>query len=249
MKKRTVVLAAILFLCAGLVSAQERPADSDKPAATPQQQGARPSTDERGTNQQLTEASNEAAHTAEENDESAQFKHSPVVRWVASKLHISVSAEYWVLYTLDFLIIALLVAWALKANLPAAFRARTNTIQKTMAEARTASEDANRRLGDIESRLAKLDSEIAAMRRDAETEAAAEEERIRLAAEHDRQRIVEAAHAEIDSAARMAQRELKAYAAELAVSLAEKRIQVDAGTDRALVQSFTRELAAGKDGH
>jgi F0F1-type ATP synthase membrane subunit b/b' len=44
----------------------------------------------------------------------------------------------------------------------------------------------------------------------------------------------------------VAQRELKAYAAELAVSLAEKRIKVDAATDRALVETFVGQL--GKDG-
>jgi len=61
---------------------------------------------------------------------------------------------------------------------------------------------------------------------------------------------VESAGQEVEAAARLAQRDLKAYAAELAVSLAEKRIQVDAATDRALVESFVGQLGqnGGKEG-
>ena len=59
------------------------------------------------------------------------------------------------------------------------FRARTAAIQKAMQEAQKASEDARRRLAEIESRLMKLDGEIGMMRNAAENEAAAEEARIK----------------------------------------------------------------------
>ncbi len=190
--------------------------------------------------QELAHESKEAA----EGDESAQFKHSPMVRRFAKLLGISVQTEYWVLYTIDFLLIALAIGWLWKKNLPGAFRERTATIRKTMDEAQAASADANRRLSEIEGRLAKLDQEIAQMRASAEVDAAAEEQRIRAAAEEDSHKIVQAAQAEIESSGRAAQRELKAYAAELAVTLAEQRMRVDANTDRALVQKFSRELAA-----
>jgi F-type H+-transporting ATPase subunit b len=194
----------------------------------------------KGLEQELAHESKEAA----EGDEHAQFKHSPTVRWVAQKLGISEQAEFWVLYSIDFLIIALAIAWFWKSNIPAAFRARTATIRKTMDEARAASADANRRLSEIEGRLSKLDQEIAQMRVSAEAEAAAEEQRIRAAAEEDSRKIVAAAQAEVESSGRLARRELKAYAAELAVTLAEQRMKVDADTDRALVQKFSRELTS-----
>ena len=82
------------------------------------------------------------------------------------------------------------------------------------------------------------------MRVSAEAEAAAEEQRIRAAAEEDSRKIVAAAQAEVESSGRLARRELKAYAAELAVTLAEQRMKVDADTDRALVQKFSRELTS-----
>ena len=81
------------------------------------------------------------------------------------------------------------------------------------------------------------------MRASAEAEAAAEEARIKAASEEDSRKIIAAAQSEVESSGRLAQRELKAYAAELAVTLAEQRIQVDATTDRQLVQRFSRELA------
>ena len=44
------------------------------------------------------------------------------------------------------------------------------------------------------------------------------------------------------------ERELKIYAADLAVSLAEKKITVDEATDKDLVRSFTEQINPGKDG-
>ena len=57
---------------------------------------------------------------------------------------------------------------------------------------------------------------------------------------------MQGAEQEIAAAARLARGELKSYAAELAVSLAEKKIEVSAATDRALVREFTDQL--GEDG-
>jgi len=197
---------------------------------------------------QLTKASREAA--GEEEDEHKVFKESPSVEWVAHHTGLSLKAAYWVLITLNFVIIAALIAWGWKKNVPAMFRARTENIRKSLDEARRASEDANRRLGEIENRLSKLDVEIAEMRKAAEADAAAEEQRIREAAEEDRRKVIEAAEQEIDAAAKSARRDLKAYAATLAVSLAEKRIQIDRNTDQALVTRFVHDLArnGGKDG-
>jgi F0F1-type ATP synthase membrane subunit b/b' len=46
----------------------------------------------------------------------------------------------------------------------------------------------------------------------------------------------------------MARRELTAYAANLAVSLAAKQMKVDAATDQALVREFAKELSPGPGG-
>ena len=55
--------------------------------------------------------------------------------------------------------------------------------------------------------------------------------------------MVQSAEEEIAAAALAARRELKAYAADLAVSLASQQIQVDAATDKALIRNFANQLS------
>jgi len=188
--------------------------------------------------QQLVKESREAAGE----DDQAQFKHSPSVRWVAKLTGLDLDHAYWVCVLLNFIVIAGAILWFSKKNLPAAFRNRTASIQQAIEEARKASAEANRRLAEIEGRLSKLDSEIAGMKTAAEKEGAAEEQRIMAAAAENGRKIVEAAEQEIVAAGRAARRELTAYAADLAVALAKKQIHVDAATDQALVRNFALQL-------
>jgi F-type H+-transporting ATPase subunit b len=156
---------------------------------------------------------------------------------------LSLDAAYWLAVVLNFAIVVGIVAWASKKNLPAMFRNRTASIQKSLEEARKASEDANRRLSDIEARLGHLDDEIHQMRVASEKEAAAEEERIKAAAAEEARRISESAGQEIAAATKAARRELTAYAADLAVTLATKQIHVDTATDQALVRRFAEQIS------
>jgi F-type H+-transporting ATPase subunit b len=135
----------------------------------------------------------------------------------------------------------------MRKMLPGYFKGRTSTIQKGIEEARKMSEDARRRLAEVEGRLSRLDTEIAGMRREADENAKAEEQRLLAAGEEERRRIVASAEQEIEMAANTARRELKAYVAELAVQLAEKKIRVSNDTDQALVRAFTAQM--GKDGN
>lgn len=186
----------------------------------------------------------------EEKEENSEFKESASVQWIASHTGMSVKSAYWVLIVINFAIIAALIVWGWKKNVPSMFKARSEAIRKQLEEARRASEDANRRLGDIEQRLSRLDSEIADIRKRAEEEVAAEEQRIKVAAEEERVKVIESAEQEIDAAAKAARRDLKAFAASLAVSLAEKKIHVDSHTDQALIGRFVNELGrnGGKGG-
>jgi F-type H+-transporting ATPase subunit b len=148
----------------------------------------------------------------------------------------------------NFAVIAGIFVWAGRKYMPGAFRARTESIQKAMQEAQKASEEARRRLADIESRLMKLDVEIGMMRDAAEKEAAAEEARIQAAAEEDARKIIQSAEQEIAAAIKSARRDLTAYAADLAVGLAQKQIHVDAATDQAIVRNFAGQLGAAAGG-
>jgi F-type H+-transporting ATPase subunit b len=188
-------------------------------------------------------------HKEAAEDENEAFKHSPSVRRVGRLLGLTPNGAYWFSVVLNFAIIAGLVFWGLRSNLPAMFRSRTESIRKAMDEARRTGEEAQQRLAGIEARLGKLDSEITAMRAAAEKEAATEEQRLRASADEDRKKIVESAEHEIASSAKAARRELTAHAADLAVALAQKRIQVDAAADEALVRGFAEKLGSGKGGN
>ena len=248
---RTVVLALFLSLSLSVAApklvAQEH---SDTNAA--QQGQKKPPNFER----ELGKESREAA--GEEKDENEKFKRSSSVTTISRITGLSLEQAYWVCILINFAIIAGVLIWVVKSKMGPAFRRRTEALQKAMQEAHKASEEANQRLAEIESRLSKLDQEISTMRTSAEQEAAAEEARIKAAAEEDARKIVESAEQEIAAATKTAQRELKAYAADLAVSLAQKQIFVDTSTDQALVRTFSDQLTSatqnsigrpGKDGN
>jgi F-type H+-transporting ATPase subunit b len=244
----SVVLLA-LALPSSSALAQESgssPQSATSSSADTRQQVEKPTAHRPSNAAEMNRESRESAGESE----NAQFKHSASVRKISKLTGLTVDQVYWLSVGVNFGVIVGLIIWASKKNLPGMFRNRTAQIQKAMQEARKASEDANRRLADIEARLSRLDAEIGEMRSAAEQEAAAEEARIRAAAEEDSRRIVESAELEIAAAAKSARRELTAYAASLAVSLAEKQIHVDRNTDEALLRDFERELSAsGKDGH
>jgi F-type H+-transporting ATPase subunit b len=192
-----------------------------------------------------TKSAKEAPEAAGEDDQ-AQFKQSPSVKFLAKLTGLSLTHAYWLSVLLNFGIVAGLIFWFSKKKLPGIFRSRTEFIQKAMKEAHQASEEANRRLTDIEARLSQLGVEIGEMRAAADKEAAAEEARIKAAAAEDARKIVESAEQEIAAAAKSARRELTAYAADLAVSLATKQIKVESATDQELVRSFAQQLSDGR---
>lgn len=198
---------------------------------------------------ELAKETREAAGEEEEKEENANLKYSAMVRWLARKVGLSVRHEYLVAISLNFAIIAVIAIWAGRKFLPPMFRNRSASIQEALEEARAASQDANRRLADIETRLRQLDVEIGQMQAAAEKEADAEEVRIQKAAEDDVRKVVLGAEQEIAAAAKQARRELSTYTAELAITLARQQIHVDANTDQVLVQTFASKLASPTSAH
>jgi len=233
-----LTLGSILLACMFLLVSTSAYAQSATPSVSSERSAS-------NTGSELAKESREAARE----DDQAQFKHSASVQLVARLTGLSLEHAYWLCVLLNFAVIAGTIFYFSRKNLPSIFRGRTASIQKAMQEARQASEEANRRLAEIETRLSRLDAEIGGMRAAAEKEGAAEEARIKVAVEEDARKIVESAEQEIAAAAKSARRELTAYAANLAVSLAAKQIKVDTATDQALVREFAQELSpkAGKD--
>ncbi len=254
---RALLWAGLLILVSLAFSAVVSPLASaqESSAPSPQQQSAQPSKPSHPAPEtiagELVKETREAA--GEDQEENVNLKHARPVRWLARKINWTVHGTHLLLSGINFAIIAAIIIWAGRKFLPGVFRYRSNSIQQALQQARAASQDANRRLADIENRLRQLDVEIGRMQSSAESEAAAEEARIQKAAEEDVRKVVQAAQQEIAAATKQARRELSNHTANLAIALASKQINVDANTDQVLVRTFAAKLAGnkngGKDGH
>jgi F-type H+-transporting ATPase subunit b len=149
--------------------------------------------------------------------------------------------------SINFVILFGLIIYFLAKPATQFFESRTAAIRKGMADAAAAREAAEKRLAEIERKLARLNDEIAGLRAEAAQEDAAQADRMRQATEAEGAKILAAAEAEIDVRTRTARLELKAYAAKLAVDLAEERIKVRMTPEvqGRLLQSFVNDLAEG----
>lgn len=173
-----------------------------------------------------------------------QYLHSRSVQFLARLMHVDTETAAVIFEYLNSAIIWIAIIWFLAKTLPKVFRKRSETIQKDLVEAHSATEDAQRRLSAVEARLARLDSEIAAIRKHAEQDSVEDEKRIKASLEEERKRIIESAEQEIEAFGSAAQRDLKRFAADLAVERAAQQIHLGAEADRILVQNFAADLAS-----
>ncbi len=148
--------------------------------------------------------------------------------------------------TINFVILFGAIIYFLKKPASEFFQARTAAIRKGMADAEAARDASQKRLAEIEQKMAHLSEEIAALRSNAAKDDAAEAEHLRLATAAEEVKILAAADAEIDVKTRQARQELKAYAAKLAVDLAEEHLKgrMNAATQGKLLDSFVEDLTA-----
>jgi F-type H+-transporting ATPase subunit b len=234
------LFAVLLFVPVfTLARAQEQPAEHG--------QSAQAAPEGKGVEGEKAEGKKEGEAEQEE-EENANLKHSPMVGKLAKMVGYSVHGTHLLVSIINFAIVVVLIYWLGRKIVPPALKSRNESIQKALEEARAASQEANKRLAAIETRLQQLDVEIGQMQMSAEKEGEAEEERIRKATEEDLRKVVQSAEQEIAAAAKQARRELTAHTADLAIALATKQIQVDPATDQTLVRSFAGQLTSGKGG-
>ncbi|ADV84022.1 ATPase [Terriglobus saanensis] len=207
---------------------------------------ASPST---ASGQKAEPQANSAGKKKEAEEGTEAFKKSPMVISLGRMMGMSPETASTVFTWFNFVILALAILYALAKALPKTFRGRTQGIQKNLVEARSATEEANARLSGVEARLAKLDGEIAALKSEAEKDAAADEARIKASVADERERIAHAAEQEIAAAEAHAQRNLREFAAKLAVEQAASKLNISDDDDSEIVRGFAARLAAsGKGG-
>jgi len=142
-----------------------------------------------------------------------------------------------------FINLALLVGtlgFLLRKPLAGFFAGRSASIRKGLEEGRKALQVSQAQLKAVEEKLQHLEEEIAAFRASAGREMEAERQRLKLAAAEEAEKILQSARAQTEVAVRAAKLELKSYAAEQAVELAEEiiRRRLDEAGRKKLVEDF-----------
>lgn len=231
MKRILSVLATIFVL--GLMAAPAAPLMA-------QQNGAR-------TAQAAPSGMAKAEHMDADSPD-FQYTHSAAVHTVAGWLHVSTDVAAWIFEAFNSGVIVLAIVILLWKALPKVFRSRSDRLARSLEDARRATEEANRLVADVEARLSRLDSEIEQMRAAMERDSADEEKRILAAMEAEKHRIIASAEQEIAATQAGAQRDLRKFAADLAIDNAMRRIQISAETDRALVKEFGEGMGGGRPG-
>ncbi len=230
-KLRNLFLIAALAVCVlPRLHAQQTPITQQDPVS--EERDAK-----HDLHQAVKEDTGESEHDA--------MRHSDTVKMMGRVLHLQPEQAAKTFEFINFAILVAALGWALAKSLPKTFANRTSGIAKNLVEARTATESANIRLAQVEERLSRLDSEIAAIRSQSEADAKHDEERIKAAAEEDKQKVIAAAEQEIAAATAQAQREIRRFAAEMVIEQATQRLQITADLDRQLIEEFAGKLVPG----
>lgn len=145
---------------------------------------------------------------------------------------------------IHFVILAGVAYWLFKKVLPPVFRRNADKISESIIKATAAKTEAEKQLKEASAKLASLEQEVAHFRAQAQSEAAAEIERLRGMTKIDIEKVSLAAQAEIEAAERAARVELRALAAKLAVDRAESLVakQMTPAVQEAMINSFVQSL-------
>lgn len=145
----------------------------------------------------------------------------------------------------NFAILAVGLGYLGRKNLPEFFQSRTAEIQQGIAEAQKVKQEAEKRAAAVDARMATLGAEIEQFRAQSKTEMQQEGERIGQETAQQISRMEVQAKQEIEFAGKLATRDLKNYAARLAMDLAEQRVRarLDASNGQLLVDGFIQDLA------
>jgi len=135
------------------------------------------------------------------------------------------SFEVW--RWVNLLIFAGLFIYILRRPVSEALRARREGIRRELMRAQEERNAALAKLEEVEARLSRLDEEVRSVREQSQREAAEERERIRRSTEEETRKLREQAQREIESAGKAARADLREFAAEQSVRLAEKMIRRD----------------------
>ena len=152
---------------------------------------------------------------------------------------------------INFALLAGGLFYVLRKPAAAFFGDRSASIRKSLEGGRKALEASQAQLKAVEEKLERLDTEIGDFKLAAAREMGAERERMRQATAQEAEKLLQAARSQMDTATRAAQLELRLYASQLAVELAEElvRQRLHEASRQRLVAQFLAKLEAAKTEH
>jgi len=121
---------------------------------------------------------------------------------------------------LNFILVFCGIGYLIAKRGGAFFRANAKAIAASITEAQAAKAEADRELREVETKIARLDQEVAELREAARRDSAAEAERLRASGRAEIAKISQAARGELAASERAAHQELRALAASMAVERA-----------------------------
>lgn len=150
--------------------------------------------------------------------------------------------EVWRFFNLT--VFVLFLYFVLRKPLSEAFRGRRESIRRELIRAKEERDAALSKLEEVQGRLGRLDTEVEAIRTQAQKEAQEERERIARSTQEEIKRLREQAQREIETSGKVARQELRRYAAEKSVELAEEilRREMRPEDDARLVKDYVEEL-------
>jgi F-type H+-transporting ATPase subunit b len=145
----------------------------------------------------------------------------------------------------NFALLAGTLVYFLRSPIANYLRNRGIGIRSDLVKAADMRTAAAAELAAIDAKMAALPAELDALRKAGADEVAAEEARIREMAGTERTRLLDQARREIDWQLKVAQRDLTARTADLAVAIAEKRVKatITADDQARLVDRYLGQLA------
>jgi F-type H+-transporting ATPase subunit b len=148
---------------------------------------------------------------------------------------------------LNFLIVFGGIAYLIAKHGGAFFRGNAKEIAASIVEATAVKTEAERELREVETKIARLDRDVAEIREEARRNWAAESERLYASGQSEIEKIAHAAREELAASERAAQQQVRAIAASMAVERAGALVSsmMNAEVRARMFQSFLSELGRG----
>ena len=134
--------------------------------------------------------------------------------------------------------------YLLRKPIAAALAARGETIRKQIKQAEEEKKAAEEKLAEADAQLVHLDADVQALRRQAEKEAALEGERLAAAGENEIEKLKIQADRELETARKVAKKELRQFLAQRSLDLAKATVvsRLNPDEDVRLIKERVAEL-------